>query len=382
MRRTHKNTPNRYYSLILLICLTVLLSGCQLLSFFDFFSDDAPGKKGSKDSKPVETIYVQSITGQRLDTVKQIFFQSIGEQKQFSFVELLPEKLNGVAVLRLDILDYAIWENEESIEDETDEKDATPDTIIRRNANVRIKVSLFNAESGEPIIRSIFSQPFQQIYVEDETKQNRAEKELELHRLLNVLLFRILASIYQDQSANDMMEFESGRGYDLISQMVYNLGDQRLKKGIRLAESGEYDQAKWIWQIILYSPAEEEPKDIYIFNRASAYYNIGRLHQRENNWLEAAKMFSFANRLQQKRKYAHAWGESMQAWLEAKKQPAPKTAGKSEEMSLAQKRKEIPEDQETGKPEMILDLEINKRLLLKAKELWPLDPDIKNLPSE
>lgn len=383
MLRKNKNTPNRYYSLILLISLMVLLSGCQLLSVFDFFSDNSSSEKDSKKSKPVETIYVQSITGQQLETVKQIFFQTIREQKEFSFVELLPESLNNVAVLRLEILDYTIWENEESREDEAAEQDATPDTFIRRNANVRIKVSLFNAETGEPLIRSIYSQPYQQIYVEDETKQNRADKERELHRLLNVLLFRILASIYQDQDADDMMEFESGRGYNLISDWVYDLGDRRLKKGIRLAESGEYDQAKWIWQIILYSPADDEPKDIYISNRASAYYNLGQLYRRDGNWLEAAKMFSYANRLQQKRRYAHAWGESMQSWLEAKKEPPPKkTAGRSQKVSMASMRKEMPRDEGRKKPELILDLEINNRLLLKAKELWPLDPDIKQLPSE
>ena len=360
----------------------VVLPGCQLLSFFDFFSNETSTKKNGKDTKPVETIYVQSITGQQLETVKQIFFQTVGEQKQFSFVELLPENLNRLAVLRLEILDYTIWENEEPVEDEAVVQDATPDTFIRRNANVRVRVSLFDADTGEPMIRKIYSQPFQQIYIQGGTKQNRPEQQRELHRLFKLLIFRILASIYQDQGAGDMMDFESGLGHDLISDMIFNLGDSRLKKGIRLAESGEYDKAKWIWKIVLYAPAEDEPKDIYLFNRASAYYNIGQLYYREKDWLEAARMFSHANRLQQKLTYAHAWGESMQSWLEAQKQPALRAGEMQKEESSAQIGKELTSDEKMKAPEPILDLEINDRLLLKAKELWPLDPDIKKLPSE
>jgi len=392
MHSSKSNIRFTIRSLALLTALMITVSGCQILSFFDFLSDDPAGKKSEKEPKAVETVYVQSITGQQLEAVKQIFFQTVEEQKQFRFVELLPENLSGLAVLRLDILDYAIWENEEPIKDqaalgsdreiEEEGQDATPDTIIRRNANVRLKVSLFDAESGEPLIRSIFSQPFQQIYIEEELKHTRPEQQQELHRLLKLLIFRILASVYQDQEADGMMVLEIGRGYDLISDKLYNLGDRRLKKGIRHAEIGEYDKAKWIWKIVLYSPAEDEPKEIYLINRASAYYNLGQLYQREENWLEAAKMFSYANRLQQKLKYAHAWGESMQAWLEREKQPPAQPMELADDTTATKMVKEISSTEVMEELELILDLEVNNRLLLKAKELWPLDPDIKKLPPE
>ena len=72
----------------------------------------------------------------------------------------------------------------------------------------------------------------------------------------------------------------------------------------------------------------------------------------------------------------------MQSWLEAQKQPAAKPMEMATVAAKGEETVNMPSEEKREKIEPVLDLEINNRLLLKAKELWPLDPDIKRLPSE
>jgi hypothetical protein len=93
---------------------------------------------------------------------------------------------------------------------------------------------------------------------------------------------------------------------------------------------------------------------------------------------DAAEMFSRANRLSQRLKYAQAWGNSLQQWLDQQKYP-PKPKEKIAVVKKAEKTIESTEVQ----PETVLwNVENNRQLLLKPRVLWPLEPHLKATPPD
>jgi tetratricopeptide (TPR) repeat protein len=136
--------------------------------------------------------------------------------------------------------------------------------------------------------------------------------------------------------------------------------------------------------LVLYKAGESEPLEIYRKNRASAYYNLGVVYFKLGDWLKAAEMYSMANRMEQKLKYAQAWGNTMQMWLEAQKgevdqvneivnQQEMKGGIVSTTKSLNAKGVITP----VSDAEILKSLERNQQLLLRARELWPLEPALK-----
>lgn len=373
-------------SVILLpLALLLVLSGCQSFSLPSFVPSDA-SDDGASSSKQIRTIYIQSFTGQNVKTVQEIFFETVSEQDVFTFVELLPENYINLKILRIEVVDYQVWENDETIMKiiEPDRQtDSTPDIIRRRNAMVSMKIALYEAETGRLLLRKIYSQPFQQIYVGREALQEIPEKELELKRLTKLLIFRIMTDFYRRNNQKPTLDLEIGQGHDWISRYLHNLGNDRIKKGIRLANAGDYEKAVWIWQLVLFRPGENEPFDVYIENRASAYHNLGVVYGELQDWLRAAQMFSKANRLRQKLRYAQSWGNSMQKWLDSQRDPS----GQIDRIVLQESDKrplELLKDGKTKvvdkKPkasELLERLEKNDQMLLKPRELWPLEPLLK-----
>src|SRR3989339_1405521 len=119
----------------------------------------------------IRTIYVQSFTGENLDEVRKGLYAAIKGQGKYKVEEILPDHIEGMAVLRIKVEDFSIWDNEERFEvpdldqytEET--KLLLPEKIVRRNALVGVRLALFDAQTGMPLVRGRYSQPFQQIYV-------------------------------------------------------------------------------------------------------------------------------------------------------------------------------------------------------------------------
>lgn len=356
-------------------------------------SSDASMEDASGDAVHIQQIYIQSFSGPNLRQVQEVFFDTVAQQDQFTFVELLPDDYTNLKILRIDITDYSVWENNEALNlnlDRAERPVAAPEEVIRRNALVGFRVSLYEAETGKLLLRKPYSQPFQQIYLGEKELESIPDKEEEMKRLTKTLVYKLLSDLQQANSDPPSREFEKGYGYDWISNLFYNFGDKRIKKGNRYAKAGEYDQAIWMWQLVLYEPAEDEPIKVYQKNRASAYYNLGVVYQKLGDLLKAAEMFSMANRMKQTLKYAQAWGSTMQTWLEEQKGGVRvidqiTLKSRKERDRLQQKpsdkkqalRQAIPPSEE----ELLKAIERNKQLLLKARELWPLEPALKDLES-
>lgn len=351
---------------------------------------DASAPDATTHFSQIKRIYIQSFTGQNIREVQEVFWESVAEQDVFTFVELLPDDYINLKILRIEVVDYAIWENDEKItmsDPYLKAIDTTDDVLKRRNAIVSLRISLFDAESGTLLIRKTYSQPFQQIYIGTEAISSMPDQQLELRRLMKILIFRIFADFYQVQHKVTELDLEDGFGYDWFSLHVHNIGYKRLKKGIRLAMAGDYDQAIWVWKLVLFKPENEEPLEIYRKNRASAYYNLGVVYDRKDEWLQAASMFSKANRLIQKLKYAQAWGNTMQDWLDEQKKS---TSDYVDLTSLKERKKGVKVlDQDKAKTiqkeeeeDFLLSIEKNEQFLLKARELWPLEPILKFTDTE
>lgn len=363
-----------------------MFSGCQFLSFSTTQNGDTSSDTIINPGK-IQKVYIQSFTGQNIEQFRTVFFETVQEQNLFILLELLPDDYSGLKILRLEVTDYSLWDHKERLElgiDRGQHSTEEADQVLRRNAIVRFVVSLFEAETGKLLLRKPYSQPFQQVYAGNNEIKNVPEKSLELRRLTKVLVLKLLSDFYQVKYEPLTVELEEGYGRDWISINIFNLGDSRLKKGNRFAQVGEYEQAIWMWQLVLYKANKAEPLDIYRKNRASAYYNLGVVYYKLGDWLKAAEMYSMANRMEQKLKYAQAWGDTMQNWLETQqgegdhvnefaKPLETKTDFKKATKSSNLKVSSTP----VSDAEMLKSLERNQQLLLNARELWPLEPSLK-----
>ncbi|MBU2645931.1 hypothetical protein KKI24_14575 [bacterium] len=377
MQASHRTLLRLSKFLVLLALLLTSISSCQ---YIPFLKKETPAAKTALPDKTTESrirkIYIQNFSGQKVKEIQEIFFDAVKEQSYFSFMELLPDDLDQLGVLRIDVTDYNIWEIDEEV---TNLKDYPPgaikpgETIKRRNAIVSLKVQLFEAESGKLRINRQFSQPFQQIYVGSDAIQNRPDSQIELDRLTKMLIFNMLDSFLTTEEKTIALQYEKGLAYDWFAKNVYNMGNSRIRKGIRFAMADELDEAIWVWKIILFAPEKDEPEMIYLHNRASAFYNLGIAYQLKKDWWNAAEMFSYANRIQQKLKYAQAWGNNMQIWLEEQRHPRPEK--KAEPIVKAEVKK--VDLKEIERPWEAKNLEKNSQLLLQPRILWPLDPILK-----
>ncbi|MDT8445556.1 MAG: tetratricopeptide repeat protein [bacterium] len=329
----------------------------------------------------IDRIYVQSFTGENLSEVRKGLFAALEQQSHYEVVEILPDDMESTAVLRIKVEDYNIWDSEEKFDLPKAElyaeeaRKLLPRQIVRRNALVGVSLSLFDAQTGMPLVRGIYSQPFQQIYVGDDiAKMPKAPREMQ--RLTTILITKILNAFNAKETdlfgKNDL-DLERGTSWGWFADEIHDPGDRRIMKGIKLAEVGEIEQAVGLFKLVLYAPDRTEPQEIYRSNRASAYYNLGILYQSQGDHLFAAKMFSQANRLVQKLKYAQAWGDNMHAWIDQKSD-----SQRNQEIEVVLPEPKDVQDPPKKRPDVIQILESNPNLLLNAQDLWPLEPSIKN----
>jgi tetratricopeptide (TPR) repeat protein len=366
-----------FWGLLIASCMVscAMIPSSSSPRYADLTEQDAPISRASA------TIYLQSFSGPNLKEVQEIFFETVREQRRFRFLELLPNTVDDISVLRLEVRDYLIWENEElvpSYEENVLSLEESVDIVLRRNAIVSIRARLFHAETGKTILDTTISQPFQQIYVGDTAIATRPPRELELQRLTKMVIFRMLSAFENgDGATEDWSRLEIGQGQGWISTTLFNLGNRRIKKGNRLAEAGDLRQAMLIWRLVLYQPSSDEPMPMLRTNRASAYFNLGLAFRHQREWEQAAAMFSKANRMVQKLTYAQSWGEAMQKWLEEQKQST--TTVDMQKQTESKPQFEIRAPADVSYPDLIDNLEQNDHLLLNAGQLWPLEPAVRYL---
>lgn len=369
----------------LILAMALALSGCQTLQKrldqFMFWRSPANAEEqalGVIQDKlsEIKVIYIQSLTGENQEEIKEVLFKEIAAQG-YELVDILPDETQEMGVLRMRVENYSIWENEEipdAVKAGLSEEELANLKILRRNALVAVKIDLFDGETGTPLIRERFSQPFQQIYVGAKDIETRPKNSLELLRLTRILTAKVMRRFQAQEAKQANLELERGENYGWFADEVHDQGDHRLMKGIAFAETGDYEKAILVWKIVLFAPRTQEPDEIYLKNRASAFYNLGQVYHRMGDYLYAAKMFSQANRLQQKLKYAQAWGDNVHAWIDAHKDP-----NRGAKPLVLRKPEVVVAVQEEKKPNLVEELEKNQNLLLDAKQLWPLEPLVTNL---
>jgi len=375
------NANQKLRQLVLHSAIILILAGCQYMPFkIPVFSSKHPSANSSpekhSDEILLKRIYIQNFSGQKVKEVQAVFFEAAKEQSHFAFIELLPDELSGLGILRIDVTDYQIWETDEVVKEANEYPTGelkAGDLIKRRNAIVSMKVNLYEARTGKNLVSRRFSQPFQQIYVGKEAIESRPDNNIELVRLTKMLVFSMLDSFLSSKDKTSAIRYEAGSSYGWFADKIHNFGNSRLKKGIRFAEAGKLDDAIWIWKIFLFAPDEGEPADVYFKNRAAAYNNLGLAFQQKRDWWKAAEMFSAANRISQKLKYAQAWGNNLQTWLE--EQHSPKRVKVTVPVEKGTE-KQI-ESMEEKRPAAVINLEENDQLLLQPRILWPLDPHLK-----
>jgi len=369
----------------LILLLALGLSGCQVLQkhlddlmFWQKPANSEEQALGVIQEKlsEIKVIYIQSLTGENQEEIKEVLFKEIANQG-YELVDILPDETEEMGVLRMKVENYSIWENEElpeAVRSGLTEEELANLKILRRNALVAVKIDLFDGETGTPLIRERFSQPFQQIYVGPKDIENRPKNSLELLRLTRILTAKVMTRFQTVEEKQRSLDLERGENYGWFADEVHDQGDHRLMKGIAFAEAGDYEKAILVWKIVLFAPRTEEPDEIYLKNRASAFYNLGQVYHRMGDYLYAAKMFSQANRLQQKLKYAQAWGDNVHAWIDAHKDP-----NRGMKPLVLKKQEVVVAVKEEAKPNPVEELEKNQNLLLDAKQLWPLEPLVTNL---
>ncbi|OGG97594.1 MAG: hypothetical protein A2508_07860 [Candidatus Lambdaproteobacteria bacterium RIFOXYD12_FULL_49_8] len=327
----------------------------------------------------INTIFVQSFTGENLNEVRTGLYASIREQGKYQIVEILPDSPVKLAVLRIKVEDFSIWDIEEKLDSQDlkqlseEERKLIPERIVRRNALIGVRLALFDAETGLALVRGRYSQPFQQIYVgQDATRMPSESKEMS--RLTEILITKILNAFEaKEDDLFGSLPLERGTNWGWYADFINDAGDRRIVKGNEMAQIGQVENAISLWRLVLYGPDTDEPASIYRVNRASAFFNLGVAYNQQQDYLFAAKMFSQANRLSQKLLYAQAWGDNMHAWLDQKNR---KTTDEEAQITLPEPPVEVKKSQK--QPDFIELLEGNENLLLKAQDLWPLEPIIKN----
>ncbi len=360
---------------ILFIPLLLWLSACESLNPLTFWQAQ-PVKKLTESQiqekiAEIKTIYIQSLTGNNQKEIKKMLFGQLSKQG-YHLVDILPDSTEGLGVLRMKVEDFTLWENEEYPKEALSlpEAEKIKQRIIRRNILVGLRLDLFDGETGLPLIRDKFSQPFQQIYVGLRQIEARPKKNKELLRLTQILTHKILSRFAGNGEEEKKLELERGEGYGWLAEEVHDTGDYRLLKGNALAQNGEYEKAIMLYRIVLFSPREKEPEEVYIKNRGAAFFNLGQVYHHLGDYLYAAKMYSQANRLQQKLTYAQSWGDNMHAWLESHKQKSkPKAPQRA-------KKKKLPPPPPPPESKLV-KIQKNEALLLDPTKLWPLEPLIK-----
>jgi len=328
-----------------------------------------------------QKIYIQNFSGQRFQVVRDIFLDTVEEQGQFTVTEILPNRFEKLVVLRVHVTDYSIWENEELVataEEGVLSEEKSAEILMRRNVLIGARIALFEASTGKALFRQNISQPFQQIYIGTQAIQQRPTKQQEVQRIIRLLSSKILESISKGERQIPL-ELERGKGTGWIATYIYDEGNQRLLKGVNLAKTGDYEQAILIWRLILFGPEQGEEEENYLRTRASAFYNLGEVYDRKGDWWYAAKMFSKANRLQQKLKYAQSWGDSMHQYLALEEEKAILEQRKGEKRLRRINERELLR---YTQPSTIDNLENNEDFLLKPRDLWPLEQRLKERQRE
>lgn len=307
--------------------------------------------------RTLESIYVQSVTGFEDDEFElERIIEYLDDLDLYDILEDVPDEIDGIAALNLKKVELLQWEEEEySGEVKT----------IRRNIILKVQASLKMLKTAEELLRLDIEAPYQQIYIGEKAIENMPSLEKEEERLTDQA-FKQFIEYIDYQTIEQPVEFETGKTNSIIG--LFSPGNKVIEKGIRLAETEKYLQARLTWASVTFEPETKSSEAFFRFNRAAAFYNIGILFQLENQWLKAAKMFSSANQMMQKEKYADAWSNAVVRWKSEMRNRKPDD---SPTQTITRQKKKAAEQK--PKPWRV---PLKPEYQLKIQKLWPYDKEM------
>lgn len=356
---------NKAFSLplffLLLLASWLGLTSCNSSNSFQHV---APPDASQAKLEDLRLLYLYSFNGKKAEYLRPFFLEALENLGVFDITETEPDEKEETAGIIISIDDYFIDEKKEIYSD-VDLIGNLPvpafkhkRELIRRNAQIVGTIIIKQSVYGAEIFRKKFIQAYQQIYVDEETKENRPIPAVEMERLSKLAMTRV-AQLLDYRSQNIVIPLEKGeKNY----WGLFSVSNPRIIKGINYARDNKLDDAMLLWKTVLFEEepnedASDQAKELYKKNRVAAYYNIGQIYRAQEKWLDAAIMFSKANRLRQKIRYAQAWADCLTNW-------------KFELLEKSKKRERLQKGHVFLEEKKIEQID---ELLLKRTKLWPFE---------
>ncbi len=337
--------------------------------------------------KQYNTFYLQYLDGDVGNQVRSELLKLLRNEYKLNVVEVLPASLEKVAVIRLHVQDFSIWETKEKIKINlmhVKDKERWPSFIIRRNVLIRFQIEIYNAKERTLDSRTTYIRPFQQVYVQRTQETKIVSKKNELLRLSLLLMKNMITS--------ELFHISTKKNYS-YAPVSFFATDRRLNRAMSLLNSGFASEAVWLWQLILYTPLQGEDSEDYLKAKRDAFYNLGIYLSKKNQWKVAIYMFAQANRLDPQVVYADLWGQATYQWLYqqklaqvlAQEQAAKEKGTTKKETKSTTTSKVIAKPKRKYKaivpkllpiPDNVLLLESLPSLLLQPKKLWTTEDTI------
>lgn len=357
---------------VLIATLLFITTGCTLL--YPKGKVTIAHKVQAKGNiRNIKTLYIESFKGKNAMETRAILESAVQLQRLYKIAGILPTKnLESVGILKIEITEASSKDLEEDLADLTekelqmfygesivslgDEK-LNKGKLIRRNALISLKVVLSQANDKKKIlVNRTYTQPYQQIYRGETAIAKKKPLSLESDRLNHLVIAKFLRSInYKRTKTIIPFEFAGKKKKSYFWPFV----ESTIERGIRLAEGKNYIKAETIFTLLSHRMGKNSKKSFEVISKEKAqiYYNLGVIKQLQQKWEGAALMFSKANRLQQKMKYAQAWADSIQRWKDLQQ--------------IKVKGTNLIKPIQTIQKERIPSIEDQDRLLLDKNKLWP-----------
>lgn len=202
----------------------------------------------------------------------------IGELNRQGHVVVTKDKPEGIMTGEMDIgpLRTSEWIDQWECKDKDDQVKTC--TSYKYKAEKSLSAS-YELQLKNELVADTFSEPFKQESSGDSYGEAKAkvpaEKDID-----SLLMSRVANKI-----AADISPHKENRTFN-----YKNGSDSNIKIGIIYVKNGRYDQAESIFRQVI----EQTPK---IENRAAATYNLGLLHEMQDDFKQAFEYYRIANQL-------------------------------------------------------------------------------------
>ena len=357
---------------IWLVC-SLALSSCSL---YDYPNRITATRSVSGEAyatlEKYSALYVSRFRGRDGDRLRRLLRESFSKQGYFKMLDSFPSNrdLEKVGLLEGEVEEVSFWEirlpsDEAEVGIDIYGQSLLEEPVVLGNIRMKFKFTFKDFRSNVIILEEKVEQVFQQYYAGAEQNSSRPDAESESDRISRLVFDRLAAKL---NFAENGRYFHYELGSDSISMWDYlNFnGKVLLRKGARLAQDKNFEDAILTWIKVAYSP--EEPKDaealeIYLDDRANALFNIGQVYRYLEAWDQAAVAFSLANQTRKRLHYAQAWSDVIMRWIDEQKREkdfAADPAGLDKAFDS----------------QVLPSAKFDKRLFLNPKILWPFLSEI------